>query len=48
MGKALNDLTKSIVKKVKFENINRNIQKVKLEDDFAPSKVLVVAGSAGA
>ena len=47
MGKALDDLTKSIVKKVKFEKINRNIQKVKLEDDFEPSKVLVIAGSAG-
>ena len=47
MGKALGDLTKSIVKKVKFEKINRNIQKVKLEDDFEPSKVLVIAGSAG-
>ena len=47
MGKALNNLTKSIVKKVKFEKINKNIQKVKLEDDFEPSKVLVVAGSAG-
>ena len=41
MGKALDDLTKSIVKKVKFEKINRNIQNVKLEDDIEPSKVLV-------
>ena len=47
MGKALNDLTKSIIKKVKSEGFNRNIQKAKIEDDFEPSNVLVLAGSAG-
>ena len=47
MGKALNDLTKSIIKKVKSEGFNRNIQKAKIEDYFEPSNVLVLAGSAG-
>lgn len=47
MGKALNDLTKFIIKKIETEKINKDIKKIKIEDDFQPSNVLVIAGSAG-
>ena len=47
MGKALNDLTKFIIKKIETEKKNKDIKKIKIEDDFQPSNVLVIAGSAG-
>lgn len=46
MGSALNEITKSIVKKYQSTKINKKYYKIS-NNSFKPSKVLVIAGSAG-
>ena len=45
MGSALNEITKSIVKKYQSTKTNKKYHKI--NNSFKPSKVLVIAGSAG-
>ena len=45
MGSALNEITKSIVKK--YQSTKTNKKHHKINNSFKPSKVLVIAGSAG-
>ena len=47
MGTALKEITKSIVTKYKSKNLNQKQYKINKGNIFKPSKVLVIAGSAG-